>query len=288
MRGDGKWFKGVMGAKRHIRLAHKAISTMTTNKVLFGAHEVDRLVERRFTPSELDDLRNGRIPAPVARQGTSETLDDSFDQKDDVMVAYVLFPQYPVIIRRADGEWVELRCPDCDGNSVNGKYFDGVDAFRKHLEREHGHTVPLDEEPAEWVVQQCETRKLTEDECMALLEDREDAEPPEKINIRVAAANNYDDKEGDLPREESYEDDAVIKPRSQKRHARSARDMFEEDSDDLNEHTPKRTKRDLMLNGGQNQTTTPSYLRYVNFTSTPAIFWHYQELLCSHFTISIS
>ncbi|KAE9985570.1 hypothetical protein EG328_007236 [Venturia inaequalis] len=259
MRGDGRWFKGVMGAKRHIRLAHKAISTMTTNKVLFGAHEVDRLIERRFTLSELDDLRNGRIPAPVARQGTSEILDDSFDQKDDVMVAYIQFPKYPVIIRRADGEWVELRCPDCNGNCVNGKYFDGVDAFRKHLERDHGHAIPFDENPAEWVVQQCEARKFTEDECMALLEDREDADPPEKINIEVAAADDDDDEGGELSREESFEDDAVTKPRSQKRYARSTRDMFEEDSDDLDEHTTKRAKREIISNGRQNQTMTLSY-----------------------------
>ncbi|TID23612.1 Purine permease [Venturia nashicola] len=261
MRGDGRWFKGVMGAKRHIRLAHKAISTMTPNKILFGAHEVERLIERSFTLSELDDLRNGRIPAPVSRQGTSETLDESFDIKDNVMVAYIQFPKYPVIIRRADGEWVELRCPDCGGNCVNGKYFDGVGAFRKHLERDHGHDVPFDEDPAEWAVQQCETRKLTEDECMALLEDREDAEPPERIDIEVPDPEDGDDEEGELLREESFEDDVVPKPRSQKRRARSTHDMFKEDSDDLGEHTPKRIKRESMSNGRQNQTMTSSYPR---------------------------
>lgn len=267
MRGDGRWFKGVMGAKRHIRLAHKAISTMTTNKVLFGAHEVERLVERNFTLSELDDLRNGRIPAPVARQGTSETLDESFQEKDG-LDAYIPYDKYPTIIRRADGEWVELRCPTCNGNCINGNYFVGVDAFRKHLERDHGHVIPLDENPAAWVVQQCEIRKLTEHELLGLFDDREDAEPPEKI---PAAVKEYDDEERDLPREESFEDDVVTNPRSQKRHARSTLETFEEDSDDLNEHTPKRVKRETKSDSRQNQTTTLSHLRYVDLLSLLAI-----------------
>lgn len=266
MRGDGRWFKGVMGAKRHIRLAHKSISALTTNKVLFGAHEVERLIERRFTRSELDDLRNGRIPAPVARQGTSEVLDESFESKD-IIEAYALFPQYPVIIRRPDGEWVELRCPTCNGNCVDGKYFAGVDAFRKHLERDHGHAAPFDEHPAAWVVQQCETRHFNEDELMALLEDREDADPPEKINVGAAGVEEDDDEGADLPREESFEDEVVTKPRSQKRHARSTRDMFGEDSDHLEEHTPKRVKREIVSNVRQNHTTTPSHIRYVDLTS---------------------
>jgi hypothetical protein len=223
MRGDGRWFKGTMGAKRHMRLAHKEVCSINTNRVIFGAHEVERLIDRRFTTSELDDLKNGRIPAPVAKPGSSETVDESFQEKDG-LDAYIAFDKYPTIVRRADGEWVELRCPTCNGNCIEDKYLIGVAAFRQHLEHGHDEAVPDDEIPAAWVVKRCETRKLTEHELMGLFDDREHAQPPEKVNAGITSVEEHAYDEGNAHAESSQDSNGGI--HSHKRYA----SVIEEDN----------------------------------------------------------
>jgi hypothetical protein len=241
-RGDGFWFKGVMGAKRHMRLAHKEVCNNNTNTTIFGEDAVSRLIERRYTAAEFDDLKNGRIPAPIAKLGTTETVDKSFQENDEIK-AYMAFDKYPTIIRRSDREWVELRCPKCNGNCINGKYMRGVDAFRQHLEHDHHKPVPGDQIPAAWVVKRCETRELTEHELLGLMDDRKDAQRPNKVNIGASFTGNDADNEESIQGESSEDNIGGI--RSRKRHGPFIEDEDTEDEEDHISHAeaPRRRKR---------------------------------------------
>lgn len=229
--------------------------------MIFGAHEVERLIERRFTASELDDLKNGRISPPVARQGTSETIDESFQEKNG-LDAYIAFDKYPTIIRRADGNWVELNCPICHGNCIEDEYLVGVPSFRQHLEHDHGHTVPFDEIPAEWVVRQCESRQLTEHELMGLLEDRGDAEPPGRINVGAGSVEE-DKEEEHAHAEESFKDDIGV-AQSTKRHAASPAE-----EEDLDDYILKQNKR-ARESTASSLSTRPTKDPFKNQQNTPA------------------
>jgi hypothetical protein len=180
-------------------------------------------------------LKNGRIPPPIPTLGSSETVDESFQEKDG-LDAYTAFDKYPTIIRRIDGQWVELRCPKCNGNCIDDYYLSGVAAFRQHLENDHDDTVPDDEISPEWVVKRCQFQAFTEHELVGLMDDREDVEAPVKVNIGAfIAREDAADEEENAPAESSTSRRGNNP--SQKRHSSQV------EGEDLGEYTFKRFRR---------------------------------------------
>lgn len=66
------------------------------------------------------------------------------------------------VVLRADGYWVELRCPiqTCGSNSSNnsqrsGEFYKGANGFEQHIRIAHGLRAPEDEDKWEWVLNQC-------------------------------------------------------------------------------------------------------------------------------------
>ncbi|RDI77946.1 hypothetical protein Vi05172_g12072 [Venturia inaequalis] len=66
------------------------------------------------------------------------------------------------VVLRADGYWVELRCPiqTCRSNSSNnsqrsGEFYKGANGFEQHIRIAHGLRAPEDEDKWEWVLNQC-------------------------------------------------------------------------------------------------------------------------------------
>jgi hypothetical protein len=103
---------------------------------------------------------------------------------EDRDMPYDWLAKYPTIVMRRDGQWVELRCDVCKGNSLansDKRFAQGVIGFVRHLSRGHGIKPPVPSTRLEWTVKRCEYRVVPPEDVLALTEETGAANGPTKI-----------------------------------------------------------------------------------------------------------
>jgi hypothetical protein len=125
----------------------------------------DSAVERLATPAE---------SSPAEKKPQPEDRDMPYDW----------LAKYPTIVMRRDGQWVELRCDVCNGNSLansDKRFAQGVIGFVRHLSRGHNIKPPVPSNRLEWTVKRCEFRVVPPEDVLALTEETGSTIGPPKI-----------------------------------------------------------------------------------------------------------
>jgi hypothetical protein len=131
-------------------------------------------VEKVSTPK----LATPRVSTPVERSPGEKKAPEDRDMPYDWLA------KYPTIVMRRDGQWVELRCDVCGGNSLansDKRFAQGVVGFVRHLSRGHGIKPPIPSQRLEWTVKRCEFRVVSPGDVVSLTEETGDANGPAKI-----------------------------------------------------------------------------------------------------------
>ncbi|KAF2499873.1 hypothetical protein BU16DRAFT_536157 [Lophium mytilinum] len=118
--------------------------------------ESSRSVQDTLTvPAQPDGpVRPPTQPSTTSVSGTVTPFDG-----DEIDLA-----EWPTIIRTLEKVCLELRCCECNGNTLGGRFIRGSEGFRHHLERNHDTVLSLNE-----VVTRCWMRTLSEEDIVALM-----------------------------------------------------------------------------------------------------------------------
>jgi hypothetical protein len=115
----------------------------------------------------IDTLHNGKESGPViSRKKAAATQGGAMPDTTYSLKPFQMLEDWPTVVLREDGTWVELRCPECGTNvSQNDQFIKGAYGFARHLELVHPESVDHDEFPkgrittlkSRWAVQRCST-----------------------------------------------------------------------------------------------------------------------------------
>jgi hypothetical protein len=162
---DGTPFWGAEPFHHHIHDIHGHFSP--------NAEITITLCELRVVPER--EIRwiaeTGKAGGPYVELVKVDTEDHGIVQHPDVASSTSLgfatdsenyLPHVGCIVKHPDGDWYELSCPICGGNSAkSGKYLQGTKAFYDHLIHAHQERLCAD---VETVIDRCQKRKLTVEE----------------------------------------------------------------------------------------------------------------------------
>jgi hypothetical protein len=107
---------------------------------------------------------------------------------------YDLLAKYPTIVMRRDGQWVELRCKVCGGNSLansDKRFAQGVIGFMRHLSRGHGIKPPIPASRLEWTVKLCEYRVMSLQDVVSLTEETGATNRPARIPFQQTVGDRH-------------------------------------------------------------------------------------------------
>jgi hypothetical protein len=140
-------------------------------------------VAKAVRESAAERVSRESVAERVATPAASSPVEKK-PQPEDRDMPYDWLAKYPTIVMRRDGQWVELRCDVCSGNSLansDKRFAQGVIGFVRHLSRGHGIKPPIPSSRLEWTVKRCEYRVVPPEDVLALTEETGAALGPPKI-----------------------------------------------------------------------------------------------------------
>jgi hypothetical protein len=199
------WIRGGRGMLAHCTKSHK-IEYYNSEK-LDSVNILEICLHQNLTHDDVKSCLSGAmkfdiipcrdISGAAARPAKSresavehvaKTVDSSPAEKkvqpEDRDMPYDWLAKYPTIVMRRDGQWVELRCDVCNGNSLansDKRFAQGVVGFVRHLSRGHGIKPPIPSSRLEWTVKRCEFRVVSPEDVLSLTEETGAANGPPKI-----------------------------------------------------------------------------------------------------------
>jgi hypothetical protein len=170
----GKLLGGVWDFHHHLRNVHNHLSD--------SLETVVRLCKYRTVPQEEVDWileTRGAVDYVELTEAQSRPDTQSATQNTRTPLAFASDPNNFIghcgcVVKHPLGEWVELRCPICDVNSLEGRFIQGCKGFFDHLRDTHSEAV---EANVESVIARCAIRVLVGDD-VSLIKSGKVIDPP--------------------------------------------------------------------------------------------------------------
>jgi hypothetical protein len=121
--------------------------------------------ERDSVLGDMTDMPNIEIDSKLAmsQKNAVSTKAGALPDMIDIPKPFQMLDDWPTVVLREDGQWVELRCPECGTNVAGDHFLKGAYGFARHLEMAHPESVDHDGFPSRqrmllksrWAVQRC-------------------------------------------------------------------------------------------------------------------------------------